>query len=564
MAQRRITRQWVVTAKGVECARVDQGHSVEIGRRPIRPIADSSMTRVEIVDPARSMSKRHAIFRVDESGVATVRDLNSTNGSYVVRADGGLMRLQPGMDFLLPTSSMRLQFGDVALDFQRIDVEIGQRETSDADDVKDLFRYARPDASPQGHDLGGLSVGDILDVRAGEPTIVFHARHSAAAEGVAAAGAAAADKPERTALEEPDARIPSEAQRSHDVAYCSFNANAPVQDDPVVQPAPVVQSAPVVQPTPGTPDSRDDRKDPGIGRSPRESLDGGGSRSDGTRADAPYRDGNLEFPVAPDQVAPDQVASDQTASESDAAGSSSGSSGPDGVPAFLVDASDERERGAAAESDDVAGSGYADARHSDDMRVTPATQTIRPRDLFADAARSSSVSTTADKPDERLVSSVTSSSVTSASEEASPDAASASPDRESASMPVTSMPVTSMPVASEASDPAPSDAAAASGTLSGVAFEPGSVFQRVSSGSLNASRPRIEVAGFTSDQARTTADYTEQFEMARHSELLGFLAMNPSLYDDLYAWLASQGDKDIDAALARNDGYRDYLTTIGK
>ena len=121
-----------------------------------------------------------------------------------------------------------------------------------------------------------------------------------------------------------------------------------------------------------------------------------------------------------------------------------------------------------------------------------------------------------------------------------------------------------MPVASEASDPAPSDAAAASGTLSGVAFEPGSVFQRVSSGSLNASRPRIEVAGFTSDQARTTADYTEQFEMARHSELLGFLAMNPSLYDDLYAWLASQGDKDIDAALARNDGYRDYLTTIGK
>jgi hypothetical protein len=40
--------------------------------------------------------------------------------------------------------------------------------------------------------------------------------------------------------------------------------------------------------------------------------------------------------------------------------------------------------------------------------------------------------------------------------------------------------------------------------------------------------------------------------------------MNPSLYDDLYAWLAALGDKDIDAALSRNAGYEEYRTAVGK
>ena len=68
----------------------------------------------------------------------------------------------------------------------------------------------------------------------------------------------------------------------------------------------------------------------------------------------------------------------------------------------------------------------------------------------------------------------------------------------------------------------------------------------------------------SSEDARRTPDMTKQFEMARHAELLPFLAMNPSLYDDLYAWLAAQGNKDIDEALANNPGYQDYRKAVGK
>ena len=97
------------------------------------------------------------------------------------------------------------------------------------------------------------------------------------------------------------------------------------------------------------------------------------------------------------------------------------------------------------------------------------------------------------------------------------------------------------------------------------AFEPGSVFDKVSRGEFNKPpEPVIEVDGLTSEDARRTPDMTRQFEMARHAELLPFLAMNPSLYDDLYAWLAAQGNRDIDEALANNPGYQDYRKAVGK
>ena len=70
--------------------------------------------------------------------------------------------------------------------------------------------------------------------------------------------------------------------------------------------------------------------------------------------------------------------------------------------------------------------------------------------------------------------------------------------------------------------------------------------------------------GLTSDQAKSTTDFTEQFEIARHPQLLPFLAMNPSLYDDLYAWLSAQGNADIDTALSKNAGYSEYRTAVGK
>ena len=96
------------------------------------------------------------------------------------------------------------------------------------------------------------------------------------------------------------------------------------------------------------------------------------------------------------------------------------------------------------------------------------------------------------------------------------------------------------------------------------AFEPGSVFDRVAKGELAKQEQTIEVDGLTSDDAKRTYDFTVQFEMARHPELLPFLAMNPSLYDDLYAWLGALGNADIDAALSHNPGYAEYRKAVGK
>ncbi len=73
---------------------------------------------------------------------------------------------------------------------------------------------------------------------------------------------------------------------------------------------------------------------------------------------------------------------------------------------------------------------------------------------------------------------------------------------------------------------------------------PDRVFDRVSKGELAKQEQTIEVDGMTSDDAKRTDDFTVQFEMARHPELLPFLAMNPSLYDDLYAWLGAFGNTD--------------------
>ncbi len=96
------------------------------------------------------------------------------------------------------------------------------------------------------------------------------------------------------------------------------------------------------------------------------------------------------------------------------------------------------------------------------------------------------------------------------------------------------------------------------------AFEPGSVFERVAKGEFNQREELVEAGGYNSDQARRSDDFAEQFEMARHAELLPFLAMNPALYDDLYAWLAAQGNADVDKALSTNPGYEDYRKAMGK
>ena len=175
MSVQQTLQRWMITVGGVEQARVGAGRSVEIGRKPIRPLREDGFMRVDVVDNKRSMSKRHALFIVDASGAATIRDLNSTNGTYLVSESGDLLRLDPGVDFHMPDSIVRMQFGDVPVDFVRIEEKAPQGSDAGAQPVRDLFSYA-PDNDIKEPDAADLSVDDILDIRAGEPTGVFHAQ----------------------------------------------------------------------------------------------------------------------------------------------------------------------------------------------------------------------------------------------------------------------------------------------------------------------------------------------------------------------------------------------------
>lgn len=163
--------EWTVKINGVDRISVKPGECVEIGRKPLRPLADDGNTRLDVADQTKSMSKRHAMFTVKSNGTASVRDLGSTNGSYVVRENGDLLRLPANAEFLLPTSPMRMQFGDVPADFIRVDDPVAKPLDLK---VPDLFGYAVHEA-PQEPDAADMSVDDILDLRAGEPTAIFSA-----------------------------------------------------------------------------------------------------------------------------------------------------------------------------------------------------------------------------------------------------------------------------------------------------------------------------------------------------------------------------------------------------
>lgn len=172
----RTAQQWIVGVGESDLKTVKSGESVELGRKPLRPLADDGYSRLDIADSNKSMSKRHAVFAVDDNGTATIRDLNSTNGSFVVRPNGELMRLPSDVDFMLPSSPITMQFGDVKVTFRR------ERVAADAEAkpaVADLFDYALADEGPQEPDAADMSVDDILNLRAGEPTALFNARNVA-------------------------------------------------------------------------------------------------------------------------------------------------------------------------------------------------------------------------------------------------------------------------------------------------------------------------------------------------------------------------------------------------
>ena len=442
--------EWTVKINGVDRISVKPGECVEIGRKPLRPLADDGNTRLDVADQTKSMSKRHAMFTVKSNGTASVRDLGSTNGSYVVRENGDLLRLPANTEFLLPASPMRMQFGDVPADFIRIDDPVAKPLDLK---VPDLFGYAVHEA-PQEPDAADMSVDDILDLRAGEPTAIF-----------------SADNVRR---------------KVDELELGSLNITQPVtkNDEPAI---------------------------------PRDLF-----------ADALAQHAEQETERKTQQAMDSVVLpKQQTEPESSTVAPASKHSRISGI--VPVDA--------------IA---HAVVKHSPSTsEPAVASAAVVESDAAAGASKSA----------ENVQSENTQPEI------AQPATAQSETDQPAADVPDDQQPAaeteTAQQSVSEASD------IYSTGVHTPV-FEPGSVFERVAKGELKAQEPAVEVDGLTSDEAKTTQDFNVQFEVARHPELLAFLAMNPYLYDDMYSWLAARGEADIDEALSHNKGYQEYREAVGK
>ncbi|WP_165776734.1 FHA domain-containing protein [Bifidobacterium simiarum] len=422
--------------------RVDAGQHVVIGRKPLRPApVEEGSIRLDVPDLTKSMSKRHARFSVADSGNASIEDLGSTNGTYVVRDDGELMRVPVNKDFLLPRSPMRFQFGDVPVDFVKVEAQ----ETPAAQPVADLFSYAKPGSAPEPEvDPANMSVDDILDLRAGEPTGLLST-----------------------------SKVRSRIDALHDQALA----------DHAVQPS-------VVEPSAGQPVSEG-----------TDAESHAGEHAGEHEADhAAQAESRSQSGIQTQSGAQSDAQSDTRADARSDAQTADGF-GHDVEHGVGHDAG----HGASFALPLSGGNGGNDAAEQDS------------RDLFRDAAASQPTGS-------------------GQSVDVNPAAVDQSGDGDQPAGGQTYAPV----------------------------FEAGSVFDRLSKGELNKPEPGIVVDGFSSDDAKITRDFDVQFEMARHPQLLPFLAMNPSLYDDLYAWLEVQGDADIDRALAANQGYHEYQAVKGE
>ena len=162
---------WLVTVVGTGQKGIFKpGDLVIIGRTPKHlPTPGSSFVRFNIDNPQKSMSKRHVSLQIGSSG-ATIKDLGSTNGTYLVKKNGALVKLPVGEEFLLDKSPVRLQLGNVGIILEK--TEDQSKEGNDDKKNGDLF--ANSPSSPS----APRSVKDIreaMEEREGEPTFLIDA-----------------------------------------------------------------------------------------------------------------------------------------------------------------------------------------------------------------------------------------------------------------------------------------------------------------------------------------------------------------------------------------------------
>ena len=671
MTEQRSGQQWIIKVNGAEQTDVKPGESVEIGRKPLRPLADDGNRRLEVPDSERSMSKRHALFTVHEDGSADVRDLNSTNGSYMIRENGELTRLQPGVECELKYSPIRLQFGDIPVDFIRVDAQERVEPK-----VTDLFSYA-PDDAKQEPDPSDMSVDDILNLRAGEPTAMFSSQNVAdrlrelrdaslhvpklagtepeqpvdgnasddqlqaqpgqetVQEQASPAGhtVSGADAGQRDSASRQSASGVMPVQRETSPAR-AFGAQ-PILPDPVVtvtqqrqfaEQHPLEELPLTVQPggmnEPGPRDlfadaekrskqedqakqqpsesdagssaSGQDGAEAAGGQYQAENTTAQGDSADNMPADianggsvAPEQsEAPASNPSKPDVVSVHDLFSAQRIHEVQAARAASdrdaqrqpvnaqqptaeGQSANQSADESLADQSPAHESPASAvqpPAEQIAQAGPVAAQQPAQAAQQPTQQAARvtftPMD--ASAAQASPAAQYAPAAqDTQAAQPAQAAPVMQATQPVQSVPQQASQTAESQDYSRFARPAAGQPAAQQPGMQQPQVSADPQQNFKPV-FEPGSVFERVSRGDFDKQEQMVEVGGFTSQQAKTTSDYTVQFQIARHAQLLPFLAMNPSLYDDLYTWLAAQGNADVDAALSRNQGYQEYRKAVGK
>lgn len=649
--------QWTVRVNGVNQATVKPGERIEIGRKPLRPLTDNGVKRVEVEDSTKSMSKRHAIFAVNAQGTPSVRDLGSTNGSYVVRDNGDLLRLPAGTEFLFPSpsASMRMQFGDVPVDFLIIDDD--ETGESAVPVVANLFENSFNNASEP--DAADMSVDQILDLRAGEPTAMFSADSVATrvsdmngdalsqlagtdenaadavaepvedAADVATESAEDADAVEQPAEESADVAEPvenvafSEADSINDgeeaVDFAEDAIDEQPADDAEYADQPADESAEIVDESVEPSDEQvvdevpveefaDEQPAEGAEyvEEPAESYGDAPVEETVQQSNQEYAEDAAAEPVetadADDVVTEDAPAEEfvdeQPAEEaSNEAGNAWGDIMYDQPAEQSSDESlmdwggepqqkeqepalewgDEATQETAAEepslewgneSDDAAEAqqvqepamewGDEPAQEVIDPTATAEDEPVQEQPVEeAQEVIEQSTETVAEQPAE-----VVEDQPAQAVEPVEQTAAVAEEETEPETDVIEQVAESQQPAAAAAVETADN----AQPQSFKPAFEEGSVFDRVSKGEykMQEQQRAIVVDGLSSDDAKSTQDFAVQFEMARHSELLSFLAMNPYLYDDLYAWLAARGERDIDEALAKNEGYKEYLAAIGR
>jgi hypothetical protein len=109
-----IPSSWRLIIPGIEApVLVDDTAVLFLGRAPVAPPDRPGARVLAVPDPEKSISKTHAMLEL-EFGVLRVHDLNSTNGVWVVPADGEAIEVEPGQPVVIPPNS-ELEVGDVVM-----------------------------------------------------------------------------------------------------------------------------------------------------------------------------------------------------------------------------------------------------------------------------------------------------------------------------------------------------------------------------------------------------------------------------------------------------------------